>query len=87
VGDIVVKNQVMLIIGVFYVNKGRCNFVSFIVCLVINPHSISFYYQEFIEATKEPGVTFLVAKFDGILGLGFQEISVGNAVPVWYVYF
>ncbi|MED6144500.1 AP4A phosphorylase [Stylosanthes scabra] len=40
--------------------------------------------QEFIEATKEPGVTFVAAKFDGLVGLGFQEIAVGKAVPVWY---
>ncbi|KAG7650290.1 putative phytepsin [Arabidopsis thaliana] len=40
--------------------------------------------QEFIETTSEPGLTFLVAKFDGLLGLGFQEIAVGNATPVWY---
>ncbi|KAK7284461.1 hypothetical protein RJT34_19207 [Clitoria ternatea] len=41
-------------------------------------------HQDFIEATREGSLSFLVAKFDGILGLGFQEISVAKSVPVWY---
>ncbi|KAL8214723.1 hypothetical protein R6Q57_004172 [Mikania cordata] len=39
--------------------------------------------QEFVEATNEPGLTFTSGRFDGILGLGFKEISVGNVTPVW----
>ncbi|CAK9188155.1 unnamed protein product [Ilex paraguariensis] len=40
--------------------------------------------QVFIEATREGSLAFVLAQFDGIFGLGFQEISVGDAVPVWY---
>ncbi|OWM62872.1 hypothetical protein CDL15_Pgr020166 [Punica granatum] len=41
-------------------------------------------HQVFIEATQESSLTFVLARFDGILGLGFQEIAVANVTPVWY---
>ncbi|PSS21635.1 Aspartic proteinase [Actinidia chinensis var. chinensis] len=40
--------------------------------------------QVFMEVTREKHLKFAFAKFDGIVGLGFQEIAAGDVIPVWY---
>ncbi|KAG2412192.1 vacuolar protease A precursor [Aspergillus terreus] len=40
--------------------------------------------QLFAEATNEPGLAFAFGRFDGILGLGFDTISVNRIEPPFY---
>ncbi|KAL5141413.1 Aspartic proteinase A1 [Glycine soja] len=40
--------------------------------------------QEFAEITREGSLALAALPFDGILGLGFQDTSVGKVTPVWY---
>ncbi|XP_040871876.1 cyprosin-like [Glycine max] len=40
--------------------------------------------KEFAEITREGSLALAALPFDGILGLGFHDTSIGKVTPVWY---
>lgn len=68
----------------FKIRYGTGAVEGFISHDVMNVGGLSINNQGFGETTKMPGLTFAFAKFDGIMGLGYDTISVAGVIPPLY---
>jgi len=68
----------------FHIQYGSGETSGFISRDILKLGSIHVQNQDFGEATEETGPSFILAEFDGILGLAFETISVDHVTPVWY---
>jgi len=64
----------------FEIEYGTGSMKGFVVHDVLTIDSIQ-CDVDFAVATNEPGMTFKMAKFDGIFGLGWPSIAVDGVVP------
>ncbi|CDH52330.1 pep4p [Lichtheimia corymbifera JMRC:FSU:9682] len=65
----------------FAIQYGTGSLEGFISEETLTMGGIQVPHQGFAESTKEPGFTFALAQFDGILGMGFDTIAVKGVVP------
>uniref|UniRef100_A0A093XVD3 Vacuolar protease A n=1 Tax=Talaromyces marneffei PM1 TaxID=1077442 RepID=A0A093XVD3_TALMA len=68
----------------FAIQYGSGSLEGFVSRDTVTIGDITIKDQDFAEATNEPGLAFAFGRFDGILGLGFDTISVNKIVPPFY---
>lgn len=68
----------------FEIHYGSGSLSGFVSQDTVTIGDLSIKSQDFAEATKEPGLAFAFGRFDGILGLGYDTISVNGMVPPFY---
>lgn len=68
----------------FDIQYGSGSMSGFVSNDVLTIGDLEIKSQDFAEATQEPGLAFAFGRFDGILGLGYDTISVDGMVPPVY---